>query len=361
MISDKIKYHINQYWAIPLILTLLLSGCASASLTSASVSVSGAQASPIVSVTSASPGVSSASSLKNASFLEGEDIFKQADAMLGSAQKSILLEMYELGDKTELSLLEKKAKAGIPVLVILDGKESQSRASLAQLKANHVQVVVAGAPLVGDGGIQHAKLLVVDDQKLLIGGMNWGKGSYKNADADVYLEGESAKEAQEVFESDWQTLGHSLPQVVARETVAGNAILSGQPLLQRILQTMSQANNIDASLFELSNRELINKFEQRARAGAKVRIVLDSRLEGKENSKVIKSLRQAGVEVRSYPKNQVLHAKMLITGDTLVIGSANYSASAFNGRNHELDIFTQEQNLVSEAKEAFSVFWEKAQ
>ncbi|AFM43577.1 hypothetical protein Desaci_4751 (plasmid) [Desulfosporosinus acidiphilus SJ4] len=297
-------------------------------------------------------------------FLEGDQIFSQADLMLRSAKSSVLLEMYELGSPSELQLLEDDGDKGIPVLVLLDAQEPQSKRSVAELKAHHVSVLVARDPLIGGRGIQHAKLLVIDDSQLLIGGMNWGKGSYKNADADVFLKGSAAQEAQAIFEKDWSSIGGSIPAGVVKETNMGQSIFSGQTLLSKLLVTLDSSSFIQASLFELSNRSLLDKLKACAKAGANVQVVLDSQLESAQNRSVVDSLRAAGVQVRMYPKGQVLHAKMLIADHTLVIGSANWSFSAFSSSgtfNHELDLFTSDQVLLSHAKSTFQEFWNSSQ
>lgn len=328
-----------------LMLMVLLVGC------------SGQTGQPVRAV---SQSTADSSESNSSSFLEGDQIFSQADSMLRSAKTSVLLEMYELGNPSELKLLEADADKGIPVLVLLDAKEAQSIRSVPELKAHHVSVLVARDPLVGGRGIQHAKLLVVDDSQLLIGGMNWGKGSYKNADADVFLKGSTAKEAQAIFEKDWSSIGGAIPNEVVQESNVGQSILSGQALLNKILETMDSSSVIQASLFELSNRSLIDKLKERAKAGANVQAVLDSQLESAQNRSIAESLKSAGVKVRMYPKGQVLHAKMLIADQTLVIGSANWSLSAFSSSgtfNHELDLFSSDSSLLKDAKSTFEGFW----
>ena len=196
---------------------------------------------------------SSTSTSDQVSFLDSESIFTQADSMLSSAKQSVLLEMYELGNPSELKLLEADADKGIPVLLLLDPKEPQSQMSVVELKAHNVSVIMAKGPLIGGNGIQHAKMLIVDDTQVLIGGMNWGKGSYKNADADVFLTGQLAKNAQAVFVKDWEAVGGHIPQSVVNERTTGSSILSGQPLLKEILLTLDNSSLIQASLFEISN------------------------------------------------------------------------------------------------------------
>ena len=288
--------------------------------------------------------------------LEGEAIFNRADQMISSAKSSVLLEMYELGSSREISLLEQKASQGIPVLVILDGTESQSIAAMGELKAHHVTVAVAHSPLI-NGGIEHAKMLVVDDAAVLIGGMNWGRGSYKNADCDVFLTGSSVQEAKWVFERDWALEGESIPAGVKQERATNQSILAGQILLNQLVATLDKANNIEAALFELSKRKLLATLEDRARAGASVKVLLDTRFE-KPSRKVLGALKAAGVQVKLYPDNQVLHAKMLIAGNMLIVGSSNWSYDAF-AKNHELDVFTSNPVLLNEAQAAFNGFWQQ--
>ena len=89
-------------------------------------------------------------------------------------------------------------------------------------------------------------------------------------------------------------------------------------------------------------------------------MVLDSQLQGSQNLKIANVLRNAGVDVRMYPKGQVLHAKMLIADNSLVIGSSNWSFSAFSNSgtyNHELDLFTSQPTLLKSARSTFENYW----
>jgi len=327
----------------------LLAGCASSGASTITTAI---HASSIPAPTSQPV------SATQSSFLEGQAIFDRADNMISSAQHSILLEMYELGDPREISLLEQKADSGVPVLALLDGSEKQTAKTIPELKAHHVKVQIANAPLIQKGGIQHAKMLVVDDSQVLIGGMNWGHGSIENADADVYIQGGTAKEAQSVFETDWYRLGNSLPDGVAVEDIQATDILSGRPLLTTILTELDHAQTIQMALFELSNHEIINKLIERAKAGAKVQVLLDTRMEKQINSQAADQLRSAGIQVRFYPGNQVLHAKMIVTDHVAIVGSANCSYNAF-ARNHELDIVTSNPVVLEQAQSNFEVMFAK--
>ncbi|KLU61763.1 cardiolipin synthase [Peptococcaceae bacterium CEB3] len=329
---------ISFRWIAPLLGIFLLAGCSGA--TNANIAPSVPAATP------------PATSITQPSLLEGQAIFDRADNMIRSAQHSILLEMYELGDAREIALLEQKAESGIPVLAVLDGSERETAKAIPELEAHHVKVQIAVAPLIEKSGIQHAKMLVVDDSQVLIGGMNWGYGSVENADADVYTHGATAKEAQSVFESDWRKLGATIPAGVPLENTSAQDILSGRPLLKAILTELNHAQTIQAALFELSNRQIIGKLAERAKAGAKVQVLLDTRMEKEINSRAAKQLSNVGVQVKFYPGNQVLHAKMIVTDHVTIIGSANGSYDAFT-RNHELDLLTRNPGVMKEAHADF--------
>ncbi|SPF47513.1 conserved exported hypothetical protein [Candidatus Desulfosporosinus infrequens] len=338
-------------WITPLLGVLLIAGCASSGTpTAASVSPT--------TVSSALSTTSQPVSAVQPSLLEGQSIFDCADNMIRSAKHSILLEMYELGNAREITLLEQKADSGIPVLALLDGSEKQTAKAILELEAHHVKVQVATSPLIQKGGIQHAKMLVIDDSQVLIGGMNWGTGSVENADADVYEEGTTANEAQSVFEADWRQLGASLPIGVTEEPISGRDILSGKSLLSAILADLDRAKTVQAAFFELSNHELINKLADRAKAGANVRVLLDTRMEKNINSQAAKELNSAGVQVRFYPSNQVLHAKMIVTDSVVIVGSANGSVSAVT-RNHELDLVTSDSSVLKQAQADFETMYAK--
>ncbi|MHB1974634.1 MAG: DUF4158 domain-containing protein [Acidimicrobiales bacterium] len=123
------------------------------------------------------------------------------------ARHSIELEMYELGNPAIVSALESARRRGVTVRVVSDPTEYQSRTSDADLAHGGVAV----RKLTVHCGIDHVKLLVVNDARVLVGGVNLGAASSYTTDADVELSGPAVGPATTVFNRDWAAGGSGAP------------------------------------------------------------------------------------------------------------------------------------------------------
>ena len=95
------------------------------------------------------------------------------------------------------------------------------------------------------------------------------------------------------------------------------------------------------------------------RWGLDVRVVLDPNQAYNLHS--ARMLRSAGVSVRWYPvpPGVLLHAKVGLFDDTLVVGSANWTVSGL-GVNHELDIKTQDPQAIAAYGSRFETDWTRS-
>ncbi len=179
--------------------------------------------------------------------IDGEQIFSKTLEYLKSAEKSILIEMFEFqnltvdgktwaqngaqrvaGAKEQQQILwtlikKRQSNPDMKIQVILDAhkwyidgngnrvRHYGNQDMIRFLKKNGIDVVPY--PRAGQQGtlIQHIKLLVVDGKKAVLGGMNWGSHSPANHDACVAIETLPSKQNSEVdniieehFNRDWK-------------------------------------------------------------------------------------------------------------------------------------------------------------
>ena len=95
------------------------------------------------------------------------------------------------------------------------------------------------------------------------------------------------------------------------------------------------------------------------RRGALVRVLLDPNQA--YNRRAYAVLSAGGVEVRWYPipRGALLHAKIGLFDDQLILGSANWTLSGL-GVNHELDIETQDLHAVAAYRSRFDSDWSRS-
>jgi hypothetical protein len=94
----------------------------------------------------------------------------------------------------------------------------------------------------------------------------------------------------------------------------------------------SARSSIDLSMYELSDPTIERELVARAKAGANVRVVLNSAYDGtSENSAAASVLRAGSVHVAWAPSSQIFHAKYLVIDDARAyIGTGNFVASDYS-------------------------------
>ena len=109
-------------------------------------------------------------------------------------------------------------------------------------------------------------------------------------------------------------------------------------------------------MFVLTDSPVIDALGARARAGVRVRVLLDPAQP--LNRAAMVRLRAAGAEARFYrTRGEKLHAKAMVVDDrTLLVGSANWSRSGFT-RNHELDALVLSPPLAALARARMEADW----
>jgi phosphatidylserine/phosphatidylglycerophosphate/cardiolipin synthase-like enzyme len=280
----------------------------------------------------------------------GEPTFVELDRLVGSAHRSVDVEVYEFG-RTDLAAAVVAAQArGVDVTVIDDPSESASASTALSLRASAVDV--ADYPIRARM-IDHVKLLVVDGRVAVVGGINWGAGSAANHDFDVEVRGPAVANLERVFARDLVTCGrpHVVPPRVADPSILVAATLPGAEILPIVLGVIAGARRtLDVAMYTLTDAAVVQAMEAVLARGVAVRVLLDPSERPSDPSAA--SLRAHGVAVRLYRSSgEKLHAKAAIAdGATVVLGSANWTVSGFE-HNHELDVTIPHNVAVAAAFE----------
>ncbi|MCF8565267.1 phospholipase D-like domain-containing protein [Alicyclobacillus tolerans] len=265
----------------------------------------------------------------------GQDVKAEALQMIQHSRRTCYLDIYELSDPDILNALASAKQRGVDVRVVADATERHSvEQGLPRLQKDGV----SNAALQIHHGISHIKMLICD-QNVLIGGMNFGAQSWNNNDASVYLPAANPSFLG-VFRYDFARAhgqaaaapGSQLPLIYDRniQTHVVQAIQSAQ-------------NTVYMEAFDLSDYDVVNALKAAAKRGVAVEVLLDP---GQSpNRKSSEQLRTAGAVVRFYRSRQgeLMHAKILDVdgGKTFIIGSANFSHQAYT-YNHEGDLILQQ-------------------
>lgn len=153
-------------------------------------------------------------------------------------------------------------------------------------------------------------------------------------------------------------------------------LLADEAYLPAVLDLLAEARqSIDVTMFSCvlpddaraghPVRRLLDRLAERAKAGVRVRVVLDHgvpasrRVEGEEvpSAGGAAYLRAAGIDVRWDEDARTTHSKSLVVdGRHCVVGSTNWTASAL-GKNREQSVLIDSAVLAADLTRRFEALW----
>lgn len=278
----------------------------------------------------------------------GEVAFPVVRALLRASHRGVVVEMYELqrGDLIG-ALLEVQAR-GIPVTVITDPGAAGSEAAALLLRSAGIDV--AEYP-VRKLTIDHVKLLVVDGDVAVVGGINWGTASAAHHDFDILVRGPVVANLERVAARDLVTCGRraTVPPTQVDTAITVASTLPFDEVRPLVLAGIEGATrSLDLELYVLTDVGLVHALERAHARGVAIRLLLDP--SQRPSDAAAAELRARRVPLRLYAAHgELLHAKaMVVDKRNVLFGSANWSGGGFS-RNHEIDVVIHESWAVADA------------
>ena len=266
--------------------------------------------------------------------------------------------MYELGRSEIVTALATARRQHIAVRVITDPTVAASRDSASQL--NRLGVPERAYP--DDDSrfqIDHVKLLIADDTAA-VGGMNWGRHSERNHDyvLQTRVRADVDRLAQ-VFEQDWALAGGHPAPLTERDLDVAQTAPTGEirAMLQHALD--GARRRILAEVYTLTDPAIIARLAIAHRRGVDVRLILDPNQEYNRHAYLLLSAAQIAVRWYPVPRGVLLHAKIGLVDNELILGSANWTVSGL-GVNHELDIETKDPQAIATYGSRFESDWSRS-
>lgn len=263
--------------------------------------------------------------------LWGNDVKQAALHLIDSSHRKVYLEMYELSDSGIIAALKQAKARNEDVRVVLDATEKHStQTGYPELHQDGVNV----RKIAIKQGIDHLKMLVTDDG-VLIGGMNYGSQSWNNNDASVLIKQPNSS-FNALFLWDFARANGE----VAAAPDAKAPLVYDRSIEPAILQAIRSATtSVDIEAFDLSERDVTKALQMDLARKVVVNILVDPTQ--RYSKTAVTTLRNSGAVVRYYrpATGELMHAKILDAdhGRTFIIGSANFSHQAYT-YNHEADI-----------------------
>ncbi len=272
-----------------------------------------------------------------------------------------------------LSDLERAAERGVAVTALFNHDPDKNREPVRRLREAGAEVVHGGrnAP-----GRLHAKLVVADRERVLIGSTNWsGASMYHNREMNVLVS--DAKAAG--FYADWiealQKDPAADPEMTPVETGGWRTVIDREhrEIIPDLLGKASQRAWIGLYAFRtyfgtrhegaVSDR-LAKELLRLKKAGVDVRVIIDksdyNQLMNRLNRETAEWFQGQGLEVRFNPPGETAHWKLQVIDDRALVGSMNWGYSGFD-LHAEASILLKEPAVVEELAAYFRARWEEAQ
>lgn len=305
--------------------------------------------------------------------IDGEKAFQEMYRLIESATHHIHLETYIFkDDKTSKEMAEalvKKAQQGVQVRLLVDyvGGNKTDERLYQYLKSNGVEVALNNPPkglltnLFTFNRRDHRKMLIVDGQTAMTGGMNVAdEYRYRWHDVMMSLAGKPVQAMQRHFLDMWGRNGGkvaadpaffppSAPGAIPTRVLATDGT-ENQQIKQALFHAIATAkDNIYVEMAYFADRDLVAKLAEAARRGVKVKVIVpkksDLPIVDLAARFTFRSLLEAGAEVYLY-KGAIMHTKgASVDGKWATIGSANGTNRAFR-INQELNLAISDEKVV---------------
>ena len=259
--------------------------------------------------------------------------------LIAAAQRSVDVAAYELNLDSVADAMLAARERGVAVRLVTDTDNLEEEA-VRRLEQG-------GVPVVDDrrGAIMHNKFVVIDGQLVWTGSWNPTVNcTYRNNNNAIAIESVAlarnyeAEFAEMFEESRFGPRSPSrtpYPQVTIEGTRIESYFAPEDQVAGHLMNTVSQAQeSIHFLAFSFTDSELAQLLIERAEAGLSVSGVVEKRGAESEYSQ-FGALRRAGIDVLVDGNPYIMHHKVLIIDEAIVVtGSFNFSQSA-NEANDE--------------------------
>ncbi len=289
---------------------------------------------------------------------DGEQVITNA---IGSAQKSIWLEIYILSDRNVIRALEEAANRGLDVRVMLEphpfgGGTSPSK-TLDTLAASGIKTQFTNPSF----SLTHEKGMIIDGTSAYIMtsnfsrsalGGNSGSSGYRNREYGIIdTIQQDILATEEIFVADWNrsTVQFNDPNLVVSPINSRNDFTT-------LINSARSTLLIEAE--EMIDSDIEQAIANAAQHGVQVEVILPvaNTSSGDSSSQGIAIIKQSGAQVREDPQ-LYMHAKIIVVDNKVAfVGSENISAQSLD-QNRELGIIVSDPSALNRIQTTFQYDW----
>lgn len=289
-------------------------------------------------------------------YIDGDAIYNLTIDMISSAKKSVYVEQAEFNDSSLIHLLIQKASEGLEIRILLDQWQQVNQNTLDQLKSQNISVQFYPAR---KGQYDRVKLLVVDHEQALVYCSPWTEKGFDSDTLAVILTDRSAWKAASIFSKDWEfttTLTLNVPKT-SPLPVDNIVLATNANVKQQIIEHINDSTKtiwVETAL--VSEEDTVQALIDAVKKGREVRLILDP-TEVEANPNTIETLRNGGIQIRTYSTNK-LHGRNvgIFDGKTFIQSSSSWTRNSFV-INHELSITVPSPDATKKLVDVFNQDW----
>ncbi len=295
---------------------------------------------------------------------------------IGKAKRSIYIEMYIFVDDMKehfdiFKTLIEKAKNGVGVVLVLDGFGSRelSKSTLTEFRNCGIEVLFFKRLFRRI----HRKVVIIDEGKIFLGGVNMHGAVRRWFDLEIELEGIVVKQALSSFAKSYEACGGKNPKILAyrrkrKIKEVGTWFIEHSPFaglyhLRKIYEESvggAQHRIVFVTPYFIPHRWLRKLIEKALSRDVRVEILMPEKSDHLliDIASYWYAKKLASIGVHFYLLKEMNHAKALLVDDRAgLIGSQNIDALSFDF-NSEASIYFDDVSMVQNLKEIIAD-WQK--
>ncbi len=284
-----------------------------------------------------------------------DDIGVTLAKAIGGAKQSVTLIIYTLSEPRILRALNEKSASGVPVKIVVDGKANPHLPRKLDPKIKLLRRF--GRCLM------HQKILVIDGSQVFLGSANMtGESLRMHSNLVTGMESPPLASLIQKKADSFEEVGCNSIQIPHQDFIMGGqklelwflpddrgAVTHIKGLIEGARKTLRIA------MFTWTRRDFAQAVIDASKRGVKVEVLMDYTSSQGASANIMKFLIQRGIPVRLSQGNGLLHHKlMIVDGQTLVNGSANWTKNAFTQND---DCFLVLHDLTEPQQKQLDVLW----
>lgn len=242
---------------------------------------------------------------------------------MDSAQRSIHLATYTLSESKIISALNRAADRGLEVVVIMDSRQAHG---VQQKLSDKIQFIKRRGK-----GLMHQKLVTIDGHQVWLGTANMTYSSLR-AFGNLVIALECPELASQLQEQMGQEIGAPRHDYTCNgQCFEYWQLPADREALARLITLIDGAKEqIRIAMFTWTHPDLTAAVIRASQRGVSVQAVID-RSSGRGSSRhTVSKLDKAGIPISLSIGPELFHYKIAWIDEQLVIGSANWTLSAFD-------------------------------